>query len=72
MEIVGILSVFFMWFILYRTVWGLRLRSVGRFPMAAETAGINVTKMKYSVMAISGIFGGWLARTCPSAIPRCS
>ena len=58
MEIVGILSVFFMWFILYRTVWGLRLRSVGRFPMAAETAGINVTKMKYSVMAISGIFGG--------------
>lgn len=58
MEIVGILAVFLMYFLLYRTVWGLRLRSVGRFPMAAETAGINVTRMKYSVMAISGIFGG--------------
>lgn len=58
MEIVGILSVFLLYFILYRTVWGLRLRSVGRFPMAAETAGINVTRMKYTVMAISGIFGG--------------
>lgn len=58
MEIVGITSVFGMYFLLFRTVWGLRLRSVGRFPMAAETAGINVNRMKYSVMVISGIFGG--------------
>lgn len=58
MEIVGIISVFGMYFLLFRTVWGLRLRSVGRFPMAAETAGINVNRMKYSVMVISGIFGG--------------
>ncbi|SFN80079.1 ABC transporter permease [Proteiniclasticum ruminis] len=58
MEILGIVSVFVLYFILYRTVWGLRLRSVGRFPLAAETAGIKVNQMKYSVMAISGIFGG--------------
>ena len=58
MEILGIFSVFGMYFLLYRTVWGLRLRSVGRFPLAAETAGINVNRMKYSVMVISGVFGG--------------
>jgi simple sugar transport system permease protein len=58
MEIAGIVIVLLMTFVLYRTVWGLRLRSVGRFPMAAETAGINVNKMKYQVMIISGVLGG--------------
>ena len=38
----------------YKTVWGLRLRAVGQFPMAAETAGINVNAMKYQAIAISG------------------
>ena len=57
-EILGILMVFFMWFLLFRTRWGLRVRCVGRMPMAAETAGINVRKMKYEVMIISGIMGG--------------
>jgi len=58
MEIFGIVMVFMITFMLYRTVWGLRLRSVGRFPMAAKTAGINVNRMKYQVMVISGILGG--------------
>ncbi len=58
MEIMGIVMVFLLSFVLYRTVWGLRLRSVGRFPMAAETAGINVNRMKYQVMIISGLLGG--------------
>lgn len=58
MEIFGIVMVLLLTFLLYRTVWGLRLRSVGRFPMAAETAGINVNRMKYQVMIISGVLGG--------------
>lgn len=58
MEIFGIVMVFLLTFLLYRTVWGLRLRSVGRFPMAAETAGIDSNKMKYQVMIISGVLGG--------------
>ena len=40
------------------TVWGLRLRAVGRMPMAAQTAGINVDAMKYQAIAISGLIGG--------------
>lgn len=45
-------------FLFYKTVWGLRLRAVGQFPMAAQTAGINVNSMKYQAMFISGLIGG--------------
>lgn len=57
-EVFGIVMVAVLWFLLFRTVWGLRVRCVGRLPMAAETAGINVKKLKYEVMIISGILGG--------------
>ncbi len=58
MEVFGILMVFFIYYLLYRTVWGLRVRSVGFKQEAAETAGIHVKKMQYQVMIISGIMGG--------------
>lgn len=45
-------------FVFYKTVWGLRLRAVGQFAMAAQTAGINVNAMKYQAIAISGLIGG--------------
>lgn len=45
-------------FVFYKTVWGLRLRAVGQFPMAAQTAGINVNAMKYQAIALSGLIGG--------------
>ena len=57
-EVFGLVMVAVMWFLLFRTVWGLRVRCVGRLPMAAETAGINVKMMKYQVMIISGAMGG--------------
>lgn len=57
-EILGIVLVFVLWYILYRTVWGLRVRSVGLYPDAAKTAGINVVKCKTEVMLYSGILGG--------------
>lgn len=47
-----------LWFVFYKTVWGLRLRAVGRMPMAAQTAGINVNSMKYQAIVISGLVGG--------------
>jgi len=41
-------------FILKRTAFGLRLRSCGEFPQASEAAGINVKKMRYIGVMISG------------------
>lgn len=45
-------------FVLYKTKFGLRLRSCGEFPQAAEAAGINVTRIRYSGVLISGAFAG--------------
>ncbi|WP_096156259.1 MULTISPECIES: ABC transporter permease [Bacillus] len=45
-------------FVLYKTAFGLRLRSCGEHPHAAEAAGINVRKMRYIGVMISGAYSG--------------
>ncbi len=44
--------------VLNRTVFGLRLRSVGENPLAADTLGVNVFLMKYAGVLISGALAG--------------
>lgn len=58
MGYVAIITAFLAWFILYKTKFGLRLRSVGEHPQAADTLGINVYAMRYAGVLIAGFLGG--------------
>jgi simple sugar transport system permease protein len=46
------------WFLLYKTAFGLRLRACGEHPSSAASAGINVYRMRYLGVMISGAFAG--------------
>ncbi len=58
------------WWLLWRTAFGLRLRSCGESPAAAESLGVNVIRYKFMAVVISGGFaglaGGFLALVASS------
>ncbi|MGI9859848.1 ABC transporter permease [Moorella naiadis] len=54
----GFLVVFATWIILYRTAWGLEIRSIGEHPEAADTVGLNVNLYRTICVLLSGLLGG--------------
>lgn len=58
LTLVALLVVPLTWWLLWRTAWGLRLRSCGENPYAAESLGVPVLRMKYWGVVISGGLAG--------------
>jgi len=50
--------IFLLWFFLYKTKTGLHIRSAGEHPLALETIGVSVVKMRYLAVIISGLASG--------------
>ena len=46
------------WYVMYRTPFGLRLRSVGEKPEAADAAGVSVNRIRYQGVLIAGVLAG--------------
>ncbi|MEZ5117230.1 MAG: ABC transporter permease [Candidatus Nanopelagicales bacterium] len=56
--LIAIAMLFVTFFVLWRTAFGLRLRSCGEAPYAAATLGVNVMKYKYIAVVMSGALAG--------------
>lgn len=54
----ALLAVLLTWYVLYRTPYGLRLRASGEHPGAAASMGINVRRIRYSAVILSGFLAG--------------
>jgi general nucleoside transport system permease protein len=54
----AIVLVFVLHFCLFRTRWGLRTRAVGEHPLAADTVGVNVNRLRYVNVVLGGVIAG--------------
>jgi general nucleoside transport system permease protein len=58
LALVAIAAVFIVHFALFRTRWGLRTRAVGEHPLAADTVGVNVNRLRYMNVLLGGAIAG--------------
>jgi simple sugar transport system permease protein len=46
------------WYLLFKTPWGLEVRAVGTFPRAADSIGIKVNQVRFQALAVGGAMAG--------------
>ncbi len=56
---IALALVLFFSYMIFKTRWGLRLRSSGELPSAAGTVGVNVIRLRYRAMIIAGLLAGF-------------
>ena len=56
--IIAFMFAILIWFVLYKTKTGLRVRACGEHPGAADTLGINVSRIRYICTILSGVMAG--------------
>lgn len=47
-----------LWFMMYKTSWGITLRSVGESPATADALGVNVFRVRYLAVLVGGLLAG--------------
>lgn len=57
-EIIILVVAFIAWYVLYRTRYGMHLRACGENPQAVDAAGINVARVRFSAVMVSGALSG--------------
>ncbi|SDN73050.1 nucleoside ABC transporter membrane protein [Psychrobacillus sp. OK028] len=62
-EVIIVVIAIFAWYLLYKTRFGMRLRASGENPHSVDAAGVNVSKIRFSAVLISGLLSG-LAGMC--------
>ncbi|MDR2939135.1 MAG: ABC transporter permease [Clostridiales bacterium] len=65
---IALLIAALMYFVFYKTKWGLRVLAVGEHPQAADSLGINVYKVRYACVLLSGFLAGLGGAACSLAI----
>lgn len=66
--IIAIILAVLMWFVLYKTKWGLRIQACGEQPAAADTLGVNVYAVRYVCCILSGFLAGLGGATMTLAV----
>ncbi len=61
---IAIAVVLFSWFIMYKLPFGMHLRACGEHPSAADSVGINVRKIRYIAVILSGLLAGLAGGCC--------
>lgn len=55
---IGLVLLVIIWIVVYKSKFGLRLRACGENPHAADSLGINIYKLRFKAVALSGVFAG--------------